>query len=137
MKAWTGTGLGDFVSWLGTTHRKDGLAYRGDIDFVQLGPKGALTIIELKNAGEYLGQGQRAMLKRMAQDDRTEVRVLREMPGTDPDDPDRLVLVSRVTRAGLEPAEPVSLRDFAAWVDSRAYRSGAALPENRPRPLAA
>lgn len=136
-KPWEGTGLSDFKSWLGTTHKKDGLVYRGDIDFAQLGPRGMLTLVEFKNAGEFLSNGQRAMLRRLAQDEKTEVRVLRESIGSDPTDPARVVLVSRVTPAGIDAGVLMPLDEFAAWVDSRAYRSGAALSENRPLPAAA
>lgn len=131
-KPWDGTGLSDFKSWLGATHQRDGLVYRGDVDFIQFGPRGMMTVLEFKNAGEFLSRGQRSMLQVLARNEGWEVRLVREMPGTSPDNPDRLVMVSAFTRAGLEHGEPMPLSTFAKWVDSRAYRSGAALEENRP-----
>lgn len=127
-KPWIGTGLSDYFSWLGETHKNDGLVYRGDADFEQLGPRGMLTLLEFKNAGEPIGRGQLNWLRRRARDERTEVRVVRELVGTDPKDPARQVTV-------WDPLTPwtaqrqVSLTEVVEFVNSRAYRS--ARPEDR------
>lgn len=120
-KAWTGAGLDDFTSWLGTTVYNEGLIYRGDVDFEQMGPKGIITVMEFKKLHERpVGRGQLAWLKARSRQDKTEVRIVREMT-EDLDDPDRLVWV-------WDPAKPIkeagemTLSHLAAWVDSRAYR---------------
>ncbi|WNM67348.1 hypothetical protein SEA_CHILIPEPPER_27 [Microbacterium phage ChiliPepper] len=120
-KAWEGHGLDDFQSWLGASVYGEGLIYRGDADFEQLGPRGRLTVIEFKKKHEKpVGRGQLAWLRARARQDRTEVRVVRELT-EDYDDPDRRVWVWNP----LEPvsqAQEVTLSHLAAWVDSRAYR---------------
>ncbi|QOP64263.1 hypothetical protein QDW16_gp41 [Microbacterium phage Quenya] len=120
-KAWAQQGLDDFQSWLGQTVYGEGLIYRGDGDFEQLGPRGKITLIEFKKRTEKpVGRGQLAWLRARARQERTEVRVVRELT-EDYDDPDRRVWV-------WNPLEPVSqaqemtLSHLAAWVDSRAYR---------------
>lgn len=130
-KPWTDTGLSDFQSWLGITHPNDGLIYRGDGDFEQLGPRGMLTLIEFKNAGEPLGRGQLNWLRRRGHDERTEVRVVREHIDPDKTDPHRIVFL-------WDPMRPegwieCKLSDLAEWVNSRAYRSGSEHPTNLPR----
>lgn len=121
MKSWAGQGLDDFQSWLGTTVYGEGLVYRGDADFEQLGPRGKLTVVEFKKQNEKpVSRGQLAWLRARARQDRTEVRVVRELT-EDYDDPDRLVWVWNP----LEPtaaAQVMTLSHVAAWVDSRAYR---------------
>lgn len=129
-KPWIGTGLADHKSWLGTTHGNDGLAYRGDSDFEQLGPGGKITLLEFKNAGENMGLGQMNWLRRRARDPLTEVRVIREIVGTDPTNPDRPVMVWDPRVPGGSVLQPLS--DVAAWVNSRAYRSGKELDTNLP-----
>jgi hypothetical protein len=120
-KPWADTGLGDFASWLGTTAYGEGLIYRGDADFEQLGPRGQLTVIEFKKKSERsVGRGQLAWLKARAHQDRTEVRVVRETT-EDYTDPDRLVWVWNPVEPSTS-GEEVTLSHLAAWVDSRAYR---------------
>lgn len=132
-KPWDETGLQDFKSWLGETHKRDGLVYRGDADFEQLGPRGLLTLLEFKNAGESLGRGQLNWLRRRGRDERTEVRVVKELVGTDPEDPQRLVSVwDPMSSVG---AIETPLDKLAEWVNSRAYRSGQETPENLPPAL--
>lgn len=120
-KAWAQQGLDDFQSWLGQTVYGEGLIYRGDADFEQLGPRGKITLVEFKKKHEKpIGRGQLAWLRARARQDRTEVRVVRELT-EDYDDPDRLVWFWNP----LEPvakAQEVTLSHVAAWVDSRAYR---------------
>lgn len=120
MGKWEGSGLDDFKSWLGPTEPKRGLIYRGDADFEQLGPQGRFTVLEFKHANEApVGRGQLAWLRARAKQPRTEVRVIRGVEGTDPDDPAREVRVWNV----LENFEVTqSLAMVQAWVDSRAYR---------------
>ncbi|QTF81965.1 hypothetical protein SEA_BABYYODA_31 [Microbacterium phage BabyYoda] len=116
-----GVGLDDFQSWLGTTVYGEGLIYRGDADFEQLGPRGTLTVIEFKKKHEKpVGRGQLAWLRTRARQDKTEVRVVRELT-EDYDDPDRLVWVWDPLRPVAE-AQELTLSHLAAWVDSRAYR---------------
>ena len=120
-KAWAQQGLDDFQSWLGATVYGEGLIYRGDADFEQLGPRGKLTVIEFKKKHEKpVGRGQLAWLRARARQDKTEVRVVRELT-EDYDNQDRLVWVWNP----LEPvakAQSLALSYLAAWVDSRAYR---------------
>jgi hypothetical protein len=121
MKAWTGQGLDDFTSWLGHTVYGEGLIYRGDADFEQLGPRGKITLIEFKKLHEKpLGRGQLAWLRTRARQDRTAVRVVRELT-EDYDDPDRRVWVWNPLTPVAE-AQEMTLSHLAAWVDSRAYR---------------
>jgi hypothetical protein len=116
-----GVGLDDFVSWLGHSVYGEGLIYRGDADFEQLGPRGKLTVIEFKKKHEKaVGRGQLAWLRTRARQDRTEVRVVRELT-EDYDDPDRRVWVWNPLRPVAE-AQEMTLSHLAAWVDSRAYR---------------
>lgn len=129
-KPWDETGLQDFKSWLGVTHARDGLVYRGDADFEQLGPRGLLTVLEFKNAGETLGRGQLNWLRRRGRDERTEVRVVRELPAADIADPRRLVWVWDPMSPAL--ADKWPLDRLAFWVNSRAYRSGREETENLP-----
>lgn len=131
-KPWANTGLGDFKSWLGDTHVNDGLVYRGDADFEQLGPRGLVTVLEFKNPGEPLGRGQRAWLKMRAKQPKTEVRIIRELIGADTEDPDREVVVANPLNVYTQ---KMTLRELAEWVNSRAYRSGAELAGNHPTPL--
>ena len=120
-KAWTGAGLDDFTSWLGTTVYGEGLIYRGDADFEQLGPRGKITVVEFKKRAEKpVGRGQLAWLRHRARQDRTEVRVVRELT-EDYDDPDRLVWVWNPLEATAK-AQEMTLSHVAAWIDSRAYR---------------
>lgn len=120
-KAWTGAGLDDFTSWLGPTVYGEGLIYRGDADFEQLGPRGKLTVIEFKRKQEKpVGRGQLAWLRARARQDRTEVRVVRELT-EDYDDPDRLVWVWNPIEPTTK-AQEMTLSHVAAWIDSRAYR---------------
>ena len=120
-KAWAQQGLDDFQSWLGHTVYGEGLIYRGDADFEQLGPRGKITLLEFKRLHEKpVGRGQLAWLRARARQDRTEVRVVRELT-EDYGDPDRLVWVWNP----LEPvaaAQEMTLSHVAAWIDSRAYR---------------
>lgn len=120
-KAWAQQGLDDFQSWLGSTVYGEGLIYRGDADFEQLGPRGTLTVIEFKKKHEKpVGRGQLAWLRVRARQAKTEVRVVRELT-EDYDNQDRLVWVWNP----LEPvakAQSLTLSHLAAWVDSRAYR---------------
>ena len=116
-----GVGLDDFQSWLGSTVYGEGLIYRGDADFEQLGPRGILTVIEFKKKHEKpVGRGQLAWLRVRARQDKTEVRVVRELT-EDYDDQDRLVWVWDPVRPVAE-AQEMTLSHLAAWVDSRAYR---------------
>lgn len=121
VKPWTGQGLDDFTAWLGHTVYGEGLIYRGDADFEQLGPRGQITVVEFKKQNERpLGRGQLAWLRTRARQDKTEVRIVRELT-EDYDDPDRLVWVWNP----LEPvkqAQEMTLSHVAAWIDSRAYR---------------
>lgn len=130
-KAWTGAGLDDFTAWLGTTVYNEGLIYRGDVDFEQLGPRGKLTVIEFKKRNEKsVGRGQLAWLRARARQDRTEVRVVREMTD-DYENPDRLVKVWNP----LEPSssmQEMTLSHVAAWVDSRAYRETPGISPDEP-----
>ena len=120
-KAWTGAGLDDFTSWLGHTVYGEGLIYRGDADFEQLGPRGKLTVIEFKRKQEKpVGRGQLAWLRARARQDRTEVRVVREL-SEDYEDPDRLVWVWNPIEPTTK-AQEMTLGHVAAWIDSRAYR---------------
>lgn len=120
-KAWTGSGLDDFTSWLGQTVYGEGLIYRGDADFEQLGPRGKITVMEFKKKSEKpVGRGQLAWLRARARQDRTEVRVVRELT-EDYDDPDRLVWVWNPLESTTE-AQEMTLSHVAAWIDSRAYR---------------
>ena len=120
-KAWTGAGLDDFTSWLGHTVYGEGLIYRGDADFEQLGPRGKLTVIEFKRKQEKpVGRGQLAWLRARARQDRTEVRVVREL-SEDYEDPDRLVWVWNPIEPTTK-AQEMTLSHVAAWIDSRAYR---------------
>ena len=67
-----------------------------------------------------LGRGQLAWLRVRARQDKTEVRVVRELT-EDYDDPDRLVWFWNP----LDPvakAQELTLSHVAAWIDSRAYR---------------
>lgn len=121
MKAWTGAGLDDFTSWLGETVYGEGLIYRGDADFEQLGPKGIFTVLEFKRAHERpLGRGQLAWLRARARQDKTEVRIVREL-SEDYADSDRLVWVWNPLDP-IKSATEMTLSHLAAWVDSRAYR---------------
>lgn len=121
MKAWTGAGLDDFTSWLGLTVYGEGLIYRGDADFEQMGPRGLITVLEFKKRAEKpVGRGQLAWLKARARQDKTEVRIVREMT-EDLDDPDRLVWVWNPLES-VKLAKTMTLTHLAAWVDSRAYR---------------
>lgn len=116
-----GVGLDDFQSWLGRTVYGEGLIYRGDADFEQLGPRGTLTVIEFKKKHEKpVGRGQLAWLRVRARQDKTEVRVVRELT-EDYDDPDRRVWVWDPL-APVAEAQEMTLSHLAAWVDSRAYR---------------
>ena len=116
-----GVGLDDFQSWLGTTVYGEGLIYRGDADFEQLGPRGTLTVIEFKKKHEKpVGRGQLAWLRARARQDKTEVRVVRELT-EDYEDHNRMVWVWDPLRPVAE-AQELSLSHLAAWVDSRAYR---------------
>ena len=120
-KAWTGAGLDDFTSWLGHTVYGEGLIYRGDADFEQLGPRGKMTVIEFKRKQEKpVGRGQLAWLRARARQDRTEVRVVREL-SEDYEDPDRLVWVWNPIEPTTK-AQEMTLSHVAAWIDSRAYR---------------
>ncbi|QED11449.1 hypothetical protein SEA_VITAS_26 [Microbacterium phage Vitas] len=120
-KPWTGQGLDDFTSWLGGTVYGEGLIYRGDADFEQLGPRGQITVVEFKKQGEKpVGRGQLAWLRARGRQDRTEVRVVRELT-TDYDDPDRLVWFWNPLEPVKE-AQELTLSHVAAWIDSRAYR---------------
>ena len=120
-KAWAQQGLDDFQSWLGQTVYGEGLIYRGDADFEQLGPRGKLTVIEFKRKQEKpVGRGQLAWLRARARQDRTEVRVVREL-SEDYEDPDRLVWVWNPIEPTTK-AQEMTLSHVAAWVDSRAYR---------------
>lgn len=124
-KPWANTGLSDFTSWLGETVPRQGLIYRGDADFEQLGPGGRVTVVEFKQAGEKpVGRGQLAWLRHRAKQPRTEVRVVREVDGTDPDDPAREVWVWNPLHSPRTDSSYWSLADFKKWVDSRAYRVG-------------
>lgn len=121
VKAWTGSGLDDFTSWLGTTVYGEGLIYRGDADFEQMGPRGLITVLEFKKEHERpLGRGQLAWLKYRARQDKTEVRVVREL-SDDYTNPDRLVWVWNPIEP-IKSAQEMTLSHLAAWVDSRAYR---------------
>lgn len=120
-KPWTGEGLDDYASWIGPTVFGEGLIYRGDSDFEQLGPRGMLTVLEFKKMNEKpVGRGQLAWLRARARQDRTEVRVVRELT-TDYDDLDRPVWVWNPIKP-VDTAEVLNLSYLAAWVDSRAYR---------------
>lgn len=120
-KAWAQQGLDDFQSWLGQTVYGEGLIYRGDADFEQLGPRGKLTVIEFKKKSEKpVGRGQLAWLRARARQDRTEVRVVREL-SEDYEDPDRLVWVWNPIEPTTK-AQEMTLSHVAAWIDSRAYR---------------
>jgi len=120
-KPWTGEGLDDFTSWLGHTVYNEGLVYRGDADFEQLGPRGLLTVIEFKKAKEKpVGRGQLAWLRVRARQEKTEVRIVRELTD-DYDNPDRRVWVWDPLKKSSE-AQEMTLSHLAAWVDSRAYR---------------
>lgn len=129
-KPWANTGLGDFNSWLGATHPRDGLIYRGDVDFEQLGPRGLTTILEFKKSGEHLGRGQLAFLRARARLPKTEVRIVREVYDNNTD-PARDVEVWDVTMPWATNAI-MSLADLADWVNSRAYRSGSIPTSDRP-----
>lgn len=131
-KPWAATGLGDFASWLGNTHPRDGLVYRGDVDFEQLGPRGMVTVLEFKKSGEMLGRGQLAFLRARARIPKTEVRVVREVYDNNLD-PERDVEVWDVTMPYATRAV-MSLADLADWVNSRAYRSGNIPDSDRPNP---
>jgi hypothetical protein len=120
-KPWAGQGLDDFTTWLGATVYGEGLVYRGDADFEQLGPRGQITVLEFKKSNEKpVGRGQLAWLRVRAKQPKTEVRIARDLTD-DFTNPDRLVWVWNP----LEPstaAKTVTLSHLAAWVDSRAYR---------------
>ncbi|AXH47321.2 hypothetical protein SEA_EDEN_26 [Microbacterium phage Eden] len=121
VKPWTGEGLDDFTAWLGHTVYGEGLIYRGDADFEQLGPRGKFTVIEFKKKFEKpLGRGQLAWLRARGRQERTEVRVVRELT-EDYDDPDRLVWFWNPLEPSSQ-AQELTLSHVAAWVDSRAYR---------------
>jgi hypothetical protein len=121
-KAWAQQGLDDFQSWLGATVYGEGLIYRGDADFEQLGPRGKLTVIEFKKLHEKpVGRGQLAWLRARGRQDRTEVRVVRETT-EDYSDPDRVVWVWDPMKP-VATAQEMTLSHLAAWVDSRAYRT--------------
>ncbi|QDH92406.1 hypothetical protein SEA_CELAENA_27 [Microbacterium phage Celaena] len=120
-KAWAQQGLDDFQSWLGQTVYGEGLIYRGDGDFEQLGPRGKITLIEFKKRTEKpVGRGQLAWLRTRARQERTEVRIVRELT-EDYDNPDRRVWVWNPLQPVSE-AQEMTLSHLAAWVDSRAYR---------------
>ncbi|QCG77291.1 hypothetical protein SEA_ALBRIGHT_29 [Microbacterium phage Albright] len=120
-KAWAQQGLDDFQSWLGATVYGEGLIYRGDADFEQLGPRGKLTVIEFKKQHEKpVGRGQLAWLRVRARQEKTEVRIVRELT-EDYDNPDRPVWVWNPVEPAAN-AQEMTLSHLAAWVDSRAYR---------------
>lgn len=120
-KAWAQQGLDDFQSWLGATVYGEGLIYRGDADFEQLGPRGKLTVIEFKKQHEKpVGRGQLAWLRVRARQEKTEVRIVRELT-EDYDNPDRPVWVWNPVEPASN-AQEMTLSHLAAWVDSRAYR---------------
>ncbi|QWY79853.1 hypothetical protein SEA_CROZENNI_30 [Microbacterium phage CroZenni] len=120
-KAWAQQGLDDFQSWLGATVYGEGLIYRGDADFEQLGPRGKLTVIEFKKQHEKpVGRGQLAWLRVRARQEKTEVRIVRELT-EDYDNPDRPVWVGDPVEPAAN-AQEMTLSHLAAWVDSRAYR---------------
>lgn len=115
-----GEGLDDFESWLGPTLYGEGLIYRGDADFEQLGPKGIITVIEFKKSREKaVGRGQLAWLRARARQPKTEVRVVRETT-EDYGDLERPVWVWNPINP-VDTAQVVALNYLAAWVDSRAY----------------
>ncbi|WNO28742.1 hypothetical protein SEA_FLAMETHROWER_27 [Microbacterium phage FlameThrower] len=120
-KAWAQQGLDDFQSWLGQTVYGEGLIYRGDGDFEQLGPRGKITLIEFKKRTEKpVSRGQLAWLRTRARQERTEVRIVRELT-EDYDNPDRRVWVWNPLQP-VSAAQEMTLSHLAAWVDSRAYR---------------
>lgn len=120
-KPWTGSGLDDYTSWLGHSVFGEGLVYRGDADFEQLGPRGTLTVVEFKKQHERpVSRGQLAWLRERARQPKTKVRVVREL-SEDYEDPDRRVWVWDPLTPSAS-AKEMSLSHLAAWVDSRAYR---------------
>lgn len=122
MKPWTGSGLDDFTAWLGATAYGEGLIYRGDADFEQMGPRGIITLLEFKKDREKsVGRGQLAWLKARARQEKTEVRIVRELTD-DYEDQDRLVWVWNPIEP-VKSAQRMTLSHLAAWVDSRAYRA--------------
>jgi len=122
-KPWTGTGLSDFNSWW-PTDRGRGLVYRGDGDMEIMDTRHRLTLVEFKNAGEGLSRAQFSWLKVRAGQDNTEVRVVRELVGTDPLDNNRLVSVRVIAPTGQQPApEVMTLQAFVTWAETRAYRA--------------
>lgn len=120
-KAWAQQGLDDFQTWLGQTIYGAGLIYRGDADFEQLGPRGKITVVEFKKQGEKaVGRGQLTWLRTRARQDRTEVRIIREL-SEDYTDPHRYVWVWNPLESAAK-AQELPLSQVAEWIDSRAYR---------------
>jgi hypothetical protein len=123
-KPWEGTGLSDFRTWLGETRKREGLVYRGDGDFLQVGPyeRGVrlVTLLEFKNGTEWASRGQLTMLDYLARQPGWECRVVADrVPDPSNADPHREVHV-RDPRRGTSGV--MRLDKLAAWVDSRAYR---------------
>jgi hypothetical protein len=87
-------------------------------------------VVEFKKAGENLSRAQLAWLRVRAMQTKTEVRVVREVPGEFPDDPARTVIL-------WNPLEPWSARQFLPltevreWMESRAYTREAPNPKVR------
>jgi hypothetical protein len=81
-----------------------------------------ITVLEFKQAGENLGRAQFMWLKTRARQPKTEVRVVRELPGEIPGDPDRYVVVWNPLET-WQHRETMKLQDFRAWAESRAYRT--------------
>lgn len=121
IRPWANQGLDDFTSWLGQSVYGEGLIYRGDADFEQMGPRGLLTVIEFKKKNEKaVGRGQLAWLRARARQEKTEVRIVRELTD-DYEDNDRRVWVWNPLQP-TSTAQEMTLTHLAAWVDSRAYR---------------
>lgn len=118
-KRWEGHGLEDFDSWWQTEPRR-GLVYRGDADMEIMNNRHDITVLEFKQAGENLSRAQHTWLKARAAQDKTEVRVVREIPGEDEDNDNRFVSVWNPIAPWAD-RTVMPLQEFRAWVESRAY----------------